>query len=87
MTALTTAQLDELERQAKAALTSMTEAACRGVALSPDDVDRALSADVTLRLVAIARAALAWNEALHPALRGETTGTTGALLAAIRGEP
>jgi hypothetical protein len=54
---ITTSQLDELERKAEKVQ------ACLGIGCP-----LSVPADVTLQLVAIARAALAWNEAHDDAL-------------------
>jgi hypothetical protein len=91
---LTTSQLDELERKAREASSTDDWHTRPGpvVIMSPLAMAHiaANSPDVTLQLVAIARAALAWSEARRsisydaPFQRGEAE---RALAAALRGTP
>lgn len=59
---MTREQLDELDQSARAVRSVADHAVRHGIALSLSAFQESLSADVTLELVAVYRAALAWND-------------------------
>lgn len=101
MTAITTAQLDELERKARtlldaceSSIESDSPSAHAAVAQASDEMGEVTSVSVTLRLVAVARAALAWSEARDEwqlrqtfSCRSRLDEVGDALQAALRGTP